>query len=655
MNTCRPSDRYTCSTWVSCSMLSCASFFTSVFASPIPPDAIVQGVRVQDVSISPDGRYLAIVAQQNGTAFVMVKDRTSTAVPSTVYEPTTQLPYLPRVCRWAKSARLVCTLSLLLPSGRMPRYLDLKMIAINPDGSKPVVLLENDDTVWPVRPRVIDWQRQNPTEVLVANNWTYPEPFYGHGTWSSTYLSKLNIETNKVSSAGARLPRGNYWKFVGDGRGSAILAAGLEDGMAPKAWIAAARVSNSAPWIRLSRLAPHATGLRFEPVALAAGTTDAFMLMDHQGRSALWRVDLSDQRDPILELWHEEFNVHDVLRDGDGALMGVRLATSAAGPLYLDGRARKLDALLRAKWPDRRNEFVDATADLKEVVVRTWGDGNVPNYHVFSGGTESPKLDFVGSSAPEMAKLSLVPSRSIMVSTDTGRRIFLQVTLPAVSDEHKPPLVVLVSDWDEDGPVFDPLAQLLASRGYAVVRTQAASSSADEGWELAPLVDWDGKVYADMLTVIRSLVADDRLDAGRACLIGTGYGGYVAMLGNIRGDVQPACAIGINTVTDLASALANARNSGLRRVVEKPGRFDLLAKGADPIRKHAASAHGPTLLVNDTLIKEAKAFAAALSKENKNQKLIITDLIGDGFVAQTNREIVAFLDEHLPIAERSGE
>ena len=49
MNTFRPSDRYTCSTWVSCSMLSCASFFTSVFASPIPPDAIVQGVRVQDV------------------------------------------------------------------------------------------------------------------------------------------------------------------------------------------------------------------------------------------------------------------------------------------------------------------------------------------------------------------------------------------------------------------------------------------------------------------------------------------------------------------------------------------------------------------------------------------------------------------------------
>jgi hypothetical protein len=393
-------------------MLSCASFFTSVFASPIPPDAIVQGVRVQDVSISPDGRYLAIVAQQNGTAFVMVKDRTSTAVPMTVYEPTTQLPYLPRVCHWAKSARLVCTLSLLLPSGRMARHLDLKMIAINPDGSKPVVLLENDDIVWPVRPRVIDWQRQNQTEVLVANNWSYPEPFSGHGKRSSAYLSKLNIETNKVSSAGAGLPRGNYRKFVGDGRGSAILAAGLEDGMAPKAWTAAARLSNSAPWIRLSRLAPHATGLSFEPVALAAGTTDAFMLLDHEGRIALWRVDLSDQRDPILELWHKEFNVHDVLRDGDGALMGVRLATSAAGPLYLNGQARKLDALLRAKWPDRRNEFLDATANLKEVVVRTWGDGSVPTYHVFSGGTESTKLDFVGSSAPEMAKLSLVPSRS---------------------------------------------------------------------------------------------------------------------------------------------------------------------------------------------------------------------------------------------------
>jgi dipeptidyl aminopeptidase/acylaminoacyl peptidase len=636
-------------------MLFCALPCAGAFAQAIPPDAIVQGVRIQDVSISPDGRYLAIVARQNGTAFVMVKDRVSAAAPRTIYEPTTQLPYLPRVCHWAKSARLVCTLSLFLPSGRMARYLDLRMIALNPDGSNRVVLLENDDIAWPVMPRVIDWQRQNPSEVLVANNWTYPEPFSDHGKWSSAYLSKLNIETNKVSSAGPGLPRGNYRKFVGDGRGSAVLATGLEDGMAPKAWTAAARASNSAPWIRLSRLAPHATDLRFEPVALAAGTTDAFMLMDYQGRTALWRVDLSDRRDPILELWHEEFNVHDVLRDGDGALMGVRLATSAAGPLYFDGRARELNALLRAKWPERHNEFLDATANLQHVVVRTWGDATVPAYYLFSGGTESPKLEFIGSSAPELAKLSLAPSRSITVSTNDGRRLFSQLTIPAAAAALKPPLVVVVSDWDEDGTIFDPIAQLLASHGYAVLRTQAASSSADESWEVAPLVDWNGQVYADMLTVIRSLVADDRLDAGRMCLIGAGYGGYVAMLGNVRGDLQPACAIGINTVTDPASALANARSSGLRRSSEKPDGLYLHAKQAEQIRKQAASAYGATLLVHDTLIKEAKALTAALSKANKSRKLVITDLLGDAFIAQTNSEITAFLDEHLPIAEFSRE
>lgn len=656
MNTRKSSKQYGRKVLALWSTLFCVLCRVPSFASPIPPDAIVQGVRVQDVSISPDGRYLAIVARQNGTAFVMIKDRQSTDAPTTVYEPTTQLGYLPRACHWAKAARLVCTLSVFPPTGRTSRYLDVKMIALNPDGSKRIILLEGDDTPWPLLPRVIDWQRQNPNEVLVANNWYQPAPFDGNiGMSSGAFLSRLNVQTNKISSAGAELPRGRYRKFVGDGNGSAILAVGTEGSVTPRTWTAAARTSTSAPWIQLSRLAPHLNDLRFEPVALVAGTTDGFMLMDHQGRTALWRVDLTNGRDPTLELWHEEFNVHDVLRDGDGGLMGVRLATSAAGPLYLDGRARELDALLRAKWPERRNEFLDATANLKEVVVRTWGDKNVPAYHVFSGGTDNPKLELVGSWAPEMARMSLVPSRSIMVSTDTGRRVFAQLTLPAALDEYKPPLVVLVSDWDEDGLVFDPLAQLLASRGYAVVRTQAASSSADESWELAPLVDWGGQVYADMLTVIRSLVADDRLDAGRTCLIGTGYGGYVAMLGNLRGDVQPACAIGINAVTDLASALASARSSGLRRGVEKPRPLDLLAKGVTPIRKQAASAHGATLLVHDTLIKEAKAFAAALSKANKNRKLTITDLIGDGFVTLSNREIVAFLAEHFPIADLSGE
>jgi dipeptidyl aminopeptidase/acylaminoacyl peptidase len=637
--------------WIFYLSLSCLFLSGHAFASPIPPEAIVEGARIQDVSISPDGRYLAIVTRQKGTAIVMVKDRQSAGAAKPVYAPTQSLKFLPRNCHWAKAARLICRLSQFAPMGLMEYPVDLKMIAVNPDGTHLLLLLQQKSpTVWLSLPRVASWQRDNPTEVLISHNSFFYGPFDGSRiTSNGAYLSRLDIETDKVHWLGAQLPQGRYDSFVSDGHGDAILATGVEDVLVPKAWTAAARVSKSAPWIRLTRLARHFDDMRFEPVALVDGTTDAFMLMDHNGHTALWRVDLSDTRDPVPELWHEGLNVDDVLREGDGAVLGVRLATTAAGPLYLNDRSRKLDALLRSKWPGRRNDFIDATVNLGEVVVRTWGEAEIPAYYVLSGDGENFKLELVGSAAPEMAKFPLAPTRSMRVPTEGGRQIYAQLTLPAAPDEKKPPpLVVVASNWNEDALLFDPLAQLLASRGYAVLRTRAESSSADQGPGLAPLIDWDGQVYADMLTVIRSVAAGKDVDGTRSCLVGAGYGGYVAMLGNLRGDLKPACAIGINAITDLARARIDTSGSTARKVIEKPR----TANQPPPysIRKNAGSAHGTTLLISNTWLKDAQTYATALRKTKKPLSLVSTELAGDAFVAQVNTEISEFLDENLPIA-----
>lgn len=614
-------------------------------------DSAVQGTRIQQVSISPDGRYLAIVARRDGSALVMVKDRHSTTDAKVVYVPSARRHYLPRSCHWAKAARLVCSLSVYAPMGGVDRFLDLQMIALNADGSHLITLLDDSENRRAVFAHVVDWQPQHANEIIVANRWGYATPFYAlDGPSYGAQLSRLNLDNNRVRTAGPRLPSGRFSKFAGDEQAGSTLAVGMEDSSSPREWVAAGRTSWSKSWLRLSRLAPHFKDLRFEPVSIIRGTPDAYMLMDHQGRTALWRIDLTNQRDPVLELWHEEFNVHDTLRDGDGGLIGVRLSTTAIGPIYLHPRARELDLALRARWPHRRSEFIDATENLREVIVRTWGEAEVPAYHVLSGNSPDLKLDFIGSAAPKMTGAMLTPTLPITMKTDAGRRVYAQLTLPASHNQRQPALVVLVSDWDEDLVVFDPLAQMLASRGYAVLRTQPASTSADQSQEFAPLVDWGGEVHSDTQSLIRFISSAHQVDVSRTCLIGAGFGGYVALLGNMRGEPRPVCVVGINAVTDVESALDRTGANRARKTILLPKATNSRIARPTNVWADLETARGATLLVSNILIGESMRLSTALARAKKSQKLVVTKAAGDAFTIEVNTAILNFLEEQLQSA-----
>ena len=67
-----------------------------------------------------------------------------------------------------------------------------------------------------------------------------------------------------------------------------------------------ARASNDDDWKPLTELAAFANNPLIRLGHVIPGEKSAHMVFNHEGHTALFKVDLADQRDPELVFWHEQ-------------------------------------------------------------------------------------------------------------------------------------------------------------------------------------------------------------------------------------------------------------------------------------------------------------------------------------------------------------
>ena len=157
--------------------------------------------------------------------------------------------------------------------------------------------------------------------------------------WTS--VSKLNVRTGILRPFVRPQDPLNY--FMHDGAGNVLYAAGVPATIwRDKEVQFFARASNNDAWKPLKKLIPFANNPHIRPGLVIPGEKAAYTIFDHEGRTALYKIDLTDQRDPELLYWHEQRDVGSYIYDGAGRLLGVSFETSVLGPQYIDptdGRA----------------------------------------------------------------------------------------------------------------------------------------------------------------------------------------------------------------------------------------------------------------------------------------------------------------------------
>jgi dipeptidyl aminopeptidase/acylaminoacyl peptidase len=130
----------------------------------------------------------------------------------------------------------------------------------------------------------------------------------------------------------------------------------------------------------------------------------------------------------------------------------------------------------------------------------------------------------------------MLPMRPITYTARDGLSIHGYLTLPQSANTNLP-LVVMPhgGPGTRDTWAFDPEAQFLASRGYAVLQMNFRGSKGyGLRFEQAGYREWGGKMQEDITDGVSWAVSQGIANPSRVAIFGASYGGYAALMGLIQ-------------------------------------------------------------------------------------------------------------------------
>ena len=165
------------------------------------------------------------------------------------------------------------------------------------------------------------------------------------------------------------------------------------------------------------------------------------------------------------------------------------------------------------------------------------------------------KAEFLFSHRPELSELPLVKMHPEVIPSRDGLEMVSYLSLPKSSDpdgDGRPdralPMVLLVhgGPWARDDWGFDPLHQLFANRGYAVLAVNYRGSTGfGKGFINAANREWAGKMHDDLLDAVEWAVGEGIAERDKVAIAGGSYGGYATLVGLTFTPDTFACGVDI--------------------------------------------------------------------------------------------------------------
>ncbi|MHB8342138.1 MAG: S9 family peptidase, partial [Mycobacteriales bacterium] len=141
---------------------------------------------------------------------------------------------------------------------------------------------------------------------------------------------------------------------------------------------------------------------------------------------------------------------------------------------------------------------------------------------------------FLFRAYPTLDPAALAPMRPVRVTSRDGLTLRCYLTLPVGVDPVSLPTVLLVhgGPWARDAWGYDPEAQFLANRGYAVLQVNYRGSTGfGKAFTHAAEHEFAGKMHDDLIDAVEWAVKEGYADPTRVGIYGGSYGGYAALVG----------------------------------------------------------------------------------------------------------------------------
>ncbi|HWP95142.1 MAG TPA: S9 family peptidase [Gammaproteobacteria bacterium] len=597
----------------------------AVAADSQPPvEDFFRNARYSQMTLSPDGRYLAALAPSEGRrniALIDLVDRSKSR-------------FLTRVDKdiagyfWASNDRLVFTLD---NDGNE----SFGLYAIGLDGRPIRTLIEPGTGLTSVRTAtVLDDLRDEDDYILIA---------YNKRDLRYQDVYRLNIKNGALDMV-ARNP-GDVATWVPDHKGRIRAAVAQKELVTEIRY----RKDEDSDWQVIA-------SFQFpEPTWFPIG-------FDYDDRTLLVASQIQDDTsdiyrfDPETKTWGERVFGRDdvdvsglIWSDHRSKIIGAAYYVDKPYRTYFDEDEAALMASIEAAFPGEEVTVTSVTRDESKRIVIVWSDREPGRYYLFD--RTSGKLEFLAKVADWIDPAQMSPMKYVSFKSRDGLTLYGYLTVPKNSNGKNLPLIVnphggpygVRDQWG-----FNPEHQFLASRGYAVLQVNFRGSGG-YGYKFltAGFKQWGRKMQDDITDAVQWAISEGIADPKRICIYGGSYGGYATMAGLVFTPELYQCGVNYVGVTDVPllfetmPRLWELQRAQLAVMVGDPEKERAFLDDISPIN-HVANIRAPVFIVHGDLdprvnIKHAEKLRMRLEELGKPYEWLVKYNEGHGFRKEENR------------------
>ncbi|MEZ4399864.1 MAG: S9 family peptidase [Kofleriaceae bacterium] len=266
-----------------------------------------------------------------------------------------------------------------------------------------------------------------------------------------------------------------------------------------------------------------------------------YFMIDSRGRdtAALYALDTATGKRRQLLAEDARADAGGIIaHPGTGAVRAVAFTVARPAWKVLDKSIAK-DLAALAKLDEGDFRVVSMSHDDRTWIVGYQSDRRAARYWRWERKTQ--RGTFLYSARPALDGLPLARMHPVEIAARDGLPLVSYLSLPPAADpdgdgtpDQPVPLVLLVhgGPWARDGWGYNPLHQLLANRGYAVLSVNYRGSTGfGKAFVNAGDRQWGKAMHTDLLDAVAWAVDHRVTSAGDVCIMGGSYGGYATLAG----------------------------------------------------------------------------------------------------------------------------
>ena len=236
-------------------------------------------------------------------------------------------------------------------------------------------------------------------------------------------------------------------------------------------------------------------------------------------------------------------------------VVGVSYISNRTQYVYFDEVVQGVQTYLESRFPNGGVHIITISSDNKKFLFYTNSPWRKGSYYLYN--VDSDKIHEIVDMAPHMRNVPTTYVDEIMYRTKDKTLIRGYLTVPANQQVGPLPLIVYPHGGPkaQDSLAYDRIVQFWATRGFAVFQPNFRGSTG-YGREFEDLgkLEYGNAMIDDIASGIRGLIKSGRVDPNRICAAGVSYGGYAALMLAIKTDLL-TCTVSINGVTDWKNSI----------------------------------------------------------------------------------------------------